>query len=196
MLKGKCSLIRLISALGLLLLIASLSKPTIAYANEPAPTSRQGNCINCHEDLYFLHDTGNWYCLKESPMSCVECHGGDPLATTQEQAHIQRTVHPVLNDDISKCQVCHPEECAERVKLFDQTAGISQVLVAAPYTPADSIEESAPVGVGLTQQEQQPSRLPIFWETIPLALLAGLALTIYLIRRHILIKSTQRSNTK
>ena len=196
MLKGKCSLIRLISALGLLLLIAPLSRPTIAYANEHAPTPRQENCINCHEDLYFLHDTGNWYCLKESPMSCVDCHGGDLLATTQEQAHIKRTAHPVLNDDISKCQECHPEECTERVKLFDRTAGISQVLVAAPYTPADSIEESAAVGVGLTQQEQQPSRLPVFWEIIPLALLAGLALTIYLIRRNILIKSTQRNNTK
>ena len=194
MLKGESSLVWGITIVGMLFLV--FSKPAVAHAVEPAPTPAQGNCINCHIDLYFLHDTGNWYCLKESPMSCVDCHGGNPSATAQEQAHLDRAAHPILNDDISKCQECHPEECAEHVKLFDQTAGISQVLVAAPYTPADSIEESAPVGVGLTQQEQQPSRLPIFWEMIPLALLAALALTIYFIRRHILMKSTQRNNTK
>jgi hypothetical protein len=194
MTKGKFSYIWMIPILGILFL--ALSRPIVVHAVEPAPTPDQGNCISCHEALYFLHDTGNWYCLKESPMSCVDCHGGDPSATAKEQAHLDRAAHPVLNEDRSKCQECHPEECAERVKLFDQTAGISQVLVAAPYTPTYSIEEDAAVSVGVSRQGQQPGSVLIFWEIIPLVLLAGLALTIYLIRRHISIKSTQRRNTK
>lgn len=68
------------------LIFIPLSTPTVVSADAPAPTPVQGNCIACHEDLYFLHDTGKWYCLKESPMSCVDCHGGDPSATTREDA--------------------------------------------------------------------------------------------------------------
>jgi hypothetical protein len=196
MTKGKFSLIWILPALGIFFLFLLLSKPKAAYADELAPTPDEESCVSCHEDLYFLHDTGNWYCLKESPMSCVDCHGGDPLATTAERAHLDRAAHPVINDEISKCQQCHPEECAERVQLFDQTAGISQVMVAAPYTPAYLIEEGAAQSVGSPQQEQQPGGVLIFWEVVPLALLAGLALTIYLIYRHVSKRSTERNNTK
>jgi hypothetical protein len=157
------------------------SGSAVVYADALAPTSDQGNCVNCHENLYFLHDTGNWYCLKDAPMSCVDCHGGDPLATSQEQAHLKRAAHPVLNNDISKCQECHPPECSERVKLFGQNAGISQVLIAAPYSSSYSNKENADVSVEIPQQEQGLRGLLLFWEIIPLALVVGLALTIYLI---------------
>ncbi len=154
-----------------------------AHAQEVTPAADHGTCIKCHENLYFLHDTGNWFCLRESPMSCVDCHGGDTEATTEDLAHINRAAHPVINEDVSKCQQCHPEECNERVELFDQTAGISQVLVAAPYTPVRSTEDNASVSVDTPQQEQEPSILLMFWEIIPLALVAGLALAIYWIHR-------------
>jgi len=144
----------------------------------------KSNCANCHENLYFLHDTGNWFCLRESPMSCVDCHGGDPEAVTRETAHTDRAGHPVINADVSKCQECHPEECDERVELFDQTAGISQIRVAAPYIPVYSTGDDDRVGID--GQEQEPSSLLIFWEIISPVLLTSLALAIYFVarRRH------------
>jgi hypothetical protein len=134
------------------------------------------NCITCHEDLYFLHDTGNWYCLREAPMSCSECHGGDPGALTKEQAHAGRAAHPVINEDVSKCQECHPSECNERVDLFKQTAGIDTVLVAAPYTPVSVAEGQVSVPV----QNQQGSNpwLNLF-ELLPIVFVAAAALLAY-----------------
>lgn len=178
--KGKYSVIPLISALGALLLFAILSKPTIVFANETVPTPNHGSCINCHEDLYFLHDTGNWYCLRESPMSCVECHGGDPSATTQEQAHIDRAAHPVLNDDISKCQECHPQECAERMQIFDQTAGISDVLVAMPYIPRTSMDLSSTIP---TERHEDRNGWLNSWELLPVLVLVGAAVAVYIVHK-------------
>lgn len=179
MTNGRFSLLSLASTAGVLVLLGALSSPIAALADEPAPD--QGNCIACHENLYFLHDTGNWYCLREAPMSCVDCHGGDPLALTTEQAHLQRAAHPVVNEDISKCQECHPAECDQRLALFDRAAGINQVLIAAPYRPAQTVE--ATESTSAASQPHQPGGLLGLREMIPPALVAGLALLAYLVRR-------------
>ncbi|HCW06819.1 MAG TPA: hypothetical protein DGG95_05585 [Cytophagales bacterium] len=162
------------------MLIAILSMPTIVYADDPDPPPNQGKCITCHEDLYLLHDTGNWFCLREAPMSCVDCHGGNPLATTQELAHVDRAAHPVINEDISKCQECHPEECTERVQIFDQTAGISEVMVAMPYTPKATAKISSEIPV--ESREDQNAWLNI-WEILSILLLASTALGAYILHK-------------
>jgi len=160
---------------GLILLIA-LSMPATVHADGPAPDN--GSCIKCHENLYFLHDTGNWFCLKESPMTCVDCHGGDSTTMTKELAHANRAAHPVINDDVSKCQQCHPEQCAERVEIFDQTAGISNVLVAAPYTPSYSSEVAE--NIPLTgQKAEKPTTWLNLMEIFPILLVSGIALVVY-----------------
>lgn len=166
---------------GTAVMLMLLSTPATASADGPAPTPNNGNCVVCHEDLYFLHDTGNWFCLKESPMTCTGCHGGDPTATTKEEAHNHRAAHPVVNEDISKCQECHPNECYDRIEYFKQTAGISEVLVAAPYTPSYSTEEMEAAPLAGSQQE--PGNMLMVREIIPPALVAGLALVIYLVLR-------------
>ncbi|RPJ24039.1 MAG: hypothetical protein EHM33_19105, partial [Chloroflexi bacterium] len=121
--KTSSTLFALLSLIGIAIVTLSLNTPVQAQS---IPTNGpENNCMNCHEDLYFLHDTGNWYCLRESSMRCVDCHGGDQEAITREAAHFSRAAHPVIDEDVSKCQECHPEECSERVELFDQTAGIS-----------------------------------------------------------------------
>ncbi|HSL42630.1 MAG TPA: hypothetical protein VK897_04305 [Anaerolineales bacterium] len=175
----------------LFILVTLLCTATVAVSlyipvqAQSMPTGgNKDNCVNCHEDLYFLHDTGNWFCLQESPMSCVDCHGGNPKALTKELAHTDRAAHPVINEDLSKCQECHPEACQERVEFFDQTAGISRVLVAAPYTAVYSIEEDANKNVEAPTQE--PSYWIMFWEFLPFVIVTGLALVIYFVarRRH------------
>lgn len=121
----------------ILLLLAFFVQVQPAFAQEPVPLSENNNCVICHEDLYLLHDTGNYFCLCESPMTCVTCHGGDPTAVKKEDAHAFRNPHPVIGNDISRCATCHPDEYSARAEIFDQRAGISNVLIV-PTIPASS----------------------------------------------------------
>ena len=165
---------------GVLIMLIALSVPTNAYADDP--TLDNGKCITCHEDLYFLHDTGKWFCLKEAPMACVDCHGGDPTASNKEIAHTNLASHPVINGDVSKCQECHPEQSDERVALFEKTAGISKVLVAVPYTPAYSSEFAETIPV-TSQQVEEPHAWLSAMEIIPVLLISSIALVLYIVYR-------------
>lgn len=113
----------------LLTVILSLSQtyPSLAEGESPdSPTK----CITCHENLYYLHDTGKHYCISEASQRCTDCHEGDPTTTDKEAAHQGRSAHPVINGDTSKCQECHPNDCAEHVVKFNTLAGIQPVVVA------------------------------------------------------------------
>ena len=79
--------------------------PSPIYQNRHRTTATASTAT---DNLYYLHDTGKYFCLNELPMACVDCHGGDPQATIMEEGHTLRTAHPVINEDISKCQQCHP----------------------------------------------------------------------------------------
>jgi hypothetical protein len=163
---------------GLTLLAVSLFITTPAYAQTPDPEVDNGNCITCHEDLYFNHDTGNWFCIREAPMRCVDCHGGDPTATTQEEAHYDRSAHPVVNEDISRCRECHtdPDECCECVSKFDQVAGINEVRLVspAPISNAPDLTNGLPA-----IEKQEPINWLLILEVLPLVVIVSLALSIY-----------------
>lgn len=165
------------------ILILSIAMSSSAYAQLHSPQTGDNNCINCHADLYFLHDTGKWFCIRESPMQCVDCHGGDPYAITQEAAHANRKAHPVINDDVSKCQECHPEECDERVSKFDQQAGISKVLVAEPYQPIMPIIVSGQPSAALESQPVKPASWFSAMEIVVLVVIMGLALSVFALRK-------------
>jgi len=170
------------SVCGLLLLVASLVMTTPAYAQSPDPEMDNSNCIKCHEDLYFLHDTGNWYCIREASMPCVACHGGDPTATTQEAAHYDRSAHPIINEDISRCQECHtdPDECCECVSKFEQMAGIKQVKLVSPVPVSDvpDITQGLPI-----VEEQEPLNWLLILEILPLFVIVSLVLAIYVAKK-------------
>jgi len=164
---------------GFTLLLVSLFLATPAYAQSPDQDVDNGNCIKCHEDLYFLHDTGNWFCIRESPMPCVACHGGDPTATTQESAHYDRSAHPIINEDISRCQECHtdPDECCECITKFNEVAGIEQVKLVSP-APGFSASDQIP---GLPAVEaEEPVNWLLILEILPLVVITSLGLLIYI----------------
>ena len=169
-----------VTTFGFALLLLSLCVATQAYARSSAQDVDNGTCINCHEDLYFLHDTGNWFCLRESPMRCVDCHGGDPAATTQETAHYDRSAHPVINEDVSKCQECHSEECFDRAAKFDEVAGLKEVKLVSPV-PASSVSNQT---LGLPAfEEQEPVNWLLTLEILPLIAITSLALTMYILHK-------------
>ncbi len=118
---------------GMLLALAlAFIAPGQTRASSPVQVNDGSKCVTCHEELYYSHDTGKAFCLSDSPMSCVDCHGGDPTAVTKETAHFDRNAHPIINDDDKKCYECHPAQAAERVQTFEKVAGVNQVLVAQP----------------------------------------------------------------
>jgi hypothetical protein len=187
--KNRSLLFLSLLTVGVIILLITLSTPATAYADDPIPTPNHGKCISCHENLYFLHDTGNWYCLKESPMTCAGCHGGNPNATTEELAHTNRMAHPVINDNISKCQECHPDECMERLQIFDETAGISKVLVAVPYTPSYSTTDN---DIQPIEAQQASNSWINAMKFISILFIAGVAVFAYII--HQIISTAKRKS--
>lgn len=171
-----------LSAFGFALLLISLLSVTPVHARSTTQEIDNGTCIQCHEDLYFLHDTGNWYCIREAPMRCVDCHGGNPAATTQETAHYDRSAHPVINEDISKCRECHTDEeqCCECLSKFEQLAGLKQVKLVSsvPVSKIPNQTTGHPVF-----EEQDPFSGLSFLEMLPLGVIIGLALTIYFVHK-------------
>lgn len=118
-----------------------------AQAQVVSPGTDEPACLSCHENLYYLHDTGKHYCLTAARTRCVDCHGGDPVAFQKDAAHTGRSAHPILADDISRCQTCHPQDAAAHVETFARVAGFSPVVlrVAAPVpvTQPEVQDESA-----------------------------------------------------
>lgn len=172
----------LVASVVVIILMIPGVKPSHVHAQEPTPPADHGTCIKCHENLYYLHDTGNWFCIRESPMRCVDCHGGDPAVIQKEAAHANRQAHPIINEDISKCQECHPAECPIRLAKFDQVAGISDVLVADAYTPAPDVRSERPLDMVAGEPGGNPAWLSVM-EIIVLACIAGLALTLFAVHK-------------
>lgn len=169
-----------VSAIGFALLLLSILAATPAQAQALAVDVDNGNCIKCHEDLYFLHDTGKYFCIRESPMRCVDCHGGDPAATTQESAHYDRSAHPIVNEDISKCQECHAEECFDRAKDFGIIAGFKEVKLVSPVPASSVLNQTTGLPVF---EEQKPVNWLLTFEILPLTILVSLALAIYIVHK-------------
>jgi len=114
--------------------LAFSAVPGHAESVPVAYNNAESTCLSCHENLYYLYDTGNWFCVAEAPMRCVNCHGGDPTALDQAAAHLSRTAHPIINGDTTTCQHCHVGDCAEHVQQFDRVAGISRDIKIAVST--------------------------------------------------------------
>jgi hypothetical protein len=171
-----------IALMGVVITIMTLATSSHVYAQESPPLPENGTCASCHEELYFLHDTGNWFCIREAPMRCVDCHGGNPYAFKQEEAHANRMAHPIINEDVSKCQECHPAECDERVVKFESVAGISDVLVAVPYQTRPTLSPELSLDTQPSEVVEYPGWVSAR-EVLALALIAGLALIIYFIRK-------------
>ncbi len=125
--------------------LAFTAAPGRADAGSTVAPQEKSTCLSCHEDLYYLHDTGKWFCIAKAPMGCVDCHGGDPTAADETLAHQSLKIHPVINGDTSTCQQCHVDDQAERVQQFDRVAGISQNIKVAVSTQPQAAAALQPI---------------------------------------------------
>lgn len=140
--------IALISVLFLMLVAAVMfSQPAPASAASQVKAV-DNSCLTCHEDLYYLHDTGSRYCITAHAERCVNCHEGNPAAVKMEDAHVGLILHPQENDG-AKCRECHTEQDAQaRLTQFAAADKFDTVIRPEAYTPRQ------PVELGLTQQEK------------------------------------------
>jgi nitrate/TMAO reductase-like tetraheme cytochrome c subunit len=117
--------------------------PAPASAAQTIPPSTN-SCLTCHEDLYYLHDTGKLYCLTEHTDRCVNCHEGNASVMNKDESHLGLIVHPQDNNG-AKCQECHtPQDAQVRLVTFEANGGFADVIKAEAYIPSAEVEPGFP----------------------------------------------------
>lgn len=130
----------------LTLTILGLTQPAEARAAQVDFQAADNSCLTCHEDLYYLHDTGCWYCMTESHRDrCVDCHEGNSASFKEEAAHVGLSKHPQENDG-AKCLECHsPEEKEAMMATFESAhGGFDTVIKAEAYVPSQPVKTGFP----------------------------------------------------
>lgn len=148
-----------------MVVIFSLTAFTIlpASAQEETPPPEECQCRQCHEQQYYLYDSGKWYCLCRAPMTCVHCHGGNGGETNAELAHKNMLTNPFANH-AAVCQNCHEEDSQVRVNEFVKRAGGTRP-VGMESQPAFYAAAPQPF------PETEPRMLG-FWEWFSVALMS------------------------
>lgn len=141
--------------------VASAARPTASPAN---------SCQTCHEDLYYLHDTGKWYCIVEHKDRCANCHEGNVATMAKDESHKGLIVHPQGNNG-EKCQQCHPQDKQARLTKFASLGGYKTIRSPVEYVQY-SISSTALPSTG---EENQ------FIKNLPWALGGCLAFGLWLV---------------
>jgi hypothetical protein len=132
------------------LLFAALSVPNNVSA-APFSDVPSNSCLTCHEDLYYLHDSGKYYCITEHKDRCVNCHEGNASVMKKEESHLGLIAHPQENGG-AKCQECHVDNAQARIDTFaSANGGFATVIRAETYVPS----EEAVGGFPSRQEESQ-----------------------------------------
>jgi hypothetical protein len=123
--------------------LAMLSLPSQASA-EKMTDGVDNFCLTCHEDLYYLHDTGKYCCVTEHKDRCINCHEGNAKTMKVEGAHVGLVAHPQENNG-EKCLECHtPEVVQTRLTEMASTVGFDTVIKANTYTHSVQIAAGFP----------------------------------------------------
>ena len=171
------------TGIGILLIVIGLTLASITPTHAQTPTTPPDNegCVGCHENLYYLHDTGKWYCQCASSPDCTSCHGGNPTVLTEKEAHLGMIASPTKND-AEICQGCHPTDYHTRIEQFAVIAGIKPTHPPCP-TPTSTVNGAVTTG-GSPPPSLIAPKPANFWQIsgIVLAGLAGLVFFIFFCR--------------
>ncbi len=134
----------LATACVLMVFVAAFGTPSRASAAQPAKLTTN-TCLTCHENLYYLYDTGKLYCITEHAERCVNCHEGNAAAIKEEESHIGLVLHPQENNG-QKCLACHTNEVTQdRLAIFASEGGFKTSIKADTYVPAVEVVTGFPV---------------------------------------------------
>lgn len=166
--------------LAILLVLPASAAPSQA---RPEDTAGEPACNTCHDNLYYLHDSGKAYCTNEARSRCVDCHGGDPVALDEASAHAGMVAHPVTNGDITSCQNCHPQDYEAHIQTFGDIAGYSTrtrlSLASYQFTPPAVPESTLSELAG--EETSLPAKILLGLAAV-LVFAGGLALSKFLSR--------------
>lgn len=124
--------------------ISLFSSPNQAVSAKSSDTT-SNSCLTCHDDLYYLHDSGKYYCITEHKDRCVNCHEGNADVMDKDQSHFGLALHPQENDG-AKCQQCHAEDAQTRLATFASlSGGYKAVIEPVAYTPKAEEASGFPV---------------------------------------------------
>jgi hypothetical protein len=128
----------------LLVVVTVVFNPPVHASAQPAGDS-ENSCLTCHEDLYYLHDSGCWYCMTEPHKDrCIDCHEGIPTTMKKEDSHFGLLAHPQENGGV-KCLECHKqEELAGVLNTFEANGGFDVVIKAESHAPDYQVEAGFP----------------------------------------------------
>jgi hypothetical protein len=135
--------------LAILFVATLVLRPAPASAAQTV-TPPTNSCLTCHEDLYYLHDMGKWYCITEHKDRCVNCHEGDATAMNKDESHQGLIIHPQQNNG-DKCQQCHPQDSAARLAKFASLGGYKTVQETEPYVPPSTEATAFPESPSINQ---------------------------------------------
>lgn len=107
------------------------------------PETISNSCISCHEDLYYLHDTGKNYCVTEMEERCVNCHAGNSTVMDEEKAHAGLIASP-QKENGTRCQECHTQDAQDRLATFASKGGYKEVIEVISYAPTNKITVGFP----------------------------------------------------
>ena len=128
----------------LLVVLAAIFSLPVQASAQMAGTS-DNTCLTCHEDLYYLHDTGCWYCMTPVHKDrCIDCHEGNPTSMKVEESHLGMLAHPQENNG-AKCLECHEQaDLQNRLTTFNANNEFDEVIHAEAYTPSVEAESDFP----------------------------------------------------
>jgi hypothetical protein len=139
----------------LLAAAAAWVAPVGRAADETTPAGANGSCVTCHAGIEEMHP---W-----SPVTCVQCHGGNADASSKEQAHVVAG-RRAPGDERVLAQGFEPEATRFRdpgnLRVVAQTCGVCHAKAA--YDSAHSLHATTAghLGDGLYENGVVAERHP------------------------------------
>jgi hypothetical protein len=147
----------------LIVLVTVISLPVQASAQTTG--APDNTCLTCHEDLYYLHDSGKLCCITTHADHCAGCHEGNPTSMKKEESHLGLLLHPQENGG-AKCLECHePEDVPIRMTKFKADGGFDEVIQPEAYLPCEEAETGFP-------EVEEVNTLVVNWKWLAGALVA------------------------
>lgn len=155
------------------LLIACLA---LLAAWQPSQAqSGESTCISCHETQAQkpVRAAGQWH-IQHSTLACELCHGGNPAAASQAEAHTGQIADPLAVG--TACSMCHPDASQEKIAAYQ---ALVTPQVAETQSPAAPLAEGcwviATACVESTAPALEPSLAISATQTISATLAAPVA---------------------
>ena len=152
-----CHWILELTAALFVVILVTLSLPAQASAEKMADAV-ENSCLSCHENLYYLHDTGRYCCITEHKDRCVNCHEGNATTLKKGESHVGLIAHPQENNG-AKCRECHsPDIVRARLAEFASIGGFDTVIKADEYMPSVQVTSGFP---NIPEENPHQENLPL-----------------------------------